>query len=184
MIVTGQKCGSSHVQTTILIPTWWDWGKAQNTSPEIKAQAEIWAWDLTTTKNMCSTHHKIGSKDIKWHLSQIFYSISDTTFSLHSLLLMVPSCLCVCLWRIPYMCVYKPHLLTRIFLPKLGCGLYTELKNNLDPPRKSRYHIDNWAHDASILCCETPVETVSSLHHRLSIDSQKSEDSNITDRLS
>jgi hypothetical protein len=28
-----------------------------------------------------------------------------------------------------------------------------------------------------------PVETVSSRHHRLSIDSQKSEDSDITDKL-
>jgi hypothetical protein len=30
---------------------------------------------------------------------------------------------------------------------------------------------------------KTPVETVSSLHHRSSIDSQKSEDCDITDKL-
>jgi hypothetical protein len=48
--------------------------------------------------------------------------------------------------------------LTRIYPPKLGCGLYTELKKkkNLDPPRKSCYHTDDSAHDAGIACCETP----------------------------
>jgi hypothetical protein len=27
---------------------------------------------------------------------------------------------------------------------------------NLDPSRKRRYHIDDWAHDIGIVCCETP----------------------------
>jgi hypothetical protein len=44
--------------------------------------------------------------------------------------------------------------LARIYPPKLGCGLYMEFKN-LDPPRKSRYPIDDWAHDISIVYCET-----------------------------
>jgi hypothetical protein len=61
----------------------------------------------------------------------------------------------IILEKIPYLRVYKPHFLTRLCPPKLGCGLYTEFKN-LVPPRKSRYHIDDWAHDAGIVCCETP----------------------------
>jgi hypothetical protein len=43
---------------------------------------------------------------------------------------------------IPYLHVYKPHFLTRICTPKFGCGFYTGFKK-LDPPRKSRYHIDD-----------------------------------------
>jgi hypothetical protein len=43
---------------------------------------------------------------------------------------------------IPYVCVYKPHFFTIIYPPKLECGLYKELKK-LEPPRKSRYNIDN-----------------------------------------
>jgi hypothetical protein len=40
----------------------------------------------------------------------------------------------------------------------LECSLYMELKKkkNLDPPIKSYYHIDDWAHDASIVYCEIP----------------------------
>jgi hypothetical protein len=72
----------------------------------------------------------------------------------------------------------------QIYPPKLGCGLYTEFKKNLDPPRKSRYYIDDWAHDAGIVCCvmKPPVETVCRRQHWLSIDSQKSEDRDITDK--
>jgi hypothetical protein len=51
--------------------------------------------------------------------------------------------------------MYKPHVLTRIYTPKLECGFYTEFKK-LDPPRKSRYHIDDWANDAGIVCFQTP----------------------------
>jgi hypothetical protein len=50
--------------------------------------------------------------------------------------------------------VYKPHFWQEFTLENGGAA-YTR-KNNQDPPRKSCYHIDNWAHDAGIVCCETP----------------------------
>jgi hypothetical protein len=52
-----------------------------------------------------------------------------------------------------YLRVYKLHLL--IYLPKSGCGLYTEIKTYI-LRKKSRYHIDDWAHDAGIVCCKNP----------------------------
>jgi hypothetical protein len=52
--------------------------------------------------------------------------------------------------KIPYLCVYKPHLPSEI-----GVRLIHGIKN-LHPPRKSCYHINDRAHDAGIVCCETP----------------------------
>jgi hypothetical protein len=45
--------------------------------------------------------------------------------------------------QLPYLRVLSRTFLTRIYPPKSGCGLYTELKNNLHPPRKSRCHADD-----------------------------------------
>jgi hypothetical protein len=56
-----------------------------------------------------------------------------------------------------YLRVYKPHFSDKNLLSKIGVRLIRGIKkNNLDTPRKSRYLIDDWAHDAGIVCCETP----------------------------
>jgi hypothetical protein len=58
---------------------------------------------------------------------------------------------------LPYLRVYKPHSFWQEFtLQNWGAAYKRNLKKYLDTPRKSRYHIDDWAHDAGIVCCETP----------------------------
>jgi hypothetical protein len=91
-----------------------------------------------------------------------FLFISQSNWNAQLIYEITLYCICACISR---------TFLT-IYTPELGC----------------RYHIDDWAHDADIVCCgdtppPPPVETVSSRHHRLSIDSQKSEDCDITDKL-
>jgi hypothetical protein len=81
--------------------------------------------------------------------------------------------------RIPYLCVYKLHF----FDKNWGVAYTRNLKKTLDPQRKSCYLIDNWAHDAGIVCCETPSRDRKNQHHWLSIDSHKLEDRDITDKL-
>jgi hypothetical protein len=41
---------------------------------------------------------------------------------------------------LPYLRMYKQHFFDKNLPSKIGCGLYTELKKNVDLPRKSRYH--------------------------------------------
>jgi hypothetical protein len=57
-------------------------------------------------------------------------------------------------FRIPYLRVYKPHF-DKNSPSKIEVRLIHGIKT-LHPPRKSRYHTDDRAHDAGILCCETP----------------------------
>jgi hypothetical protein len=55
-----------------------------------------------------------------------------------------------------YLRVYKPHFSGKNLSSKIGVRLIHGVKNkDLDPSRKSRYHIDDWAHDAGNVCCET-----------------------------
>jgi hypothetical protein len=60
--------------------------------------------------------------------------------------------------KLLYLHVYKPHFFDKNLPSKIGVQLvHGTLKNNLDRPiKKSRYHVDDWAHDAGIVCCETP----------------------------
>jgi hypothetical protein len=57
--------------------------------------------------------------------------------------------------EIPYLRMYKPHLFDKNLPPKIWVRLMHGIKN-LDATRNSHYHVDDWAHDASIVCCETP----------------------------
>jgi hypothetical protein len=54
--------------------------------------------------------------------------------------------------------MYKRHFFDKNLPSKIGVRLkHGILKNeNLDPPRKSLYQKDDWAHDAGIVCCENP----------------------------
>jgi hypothetical protein len=64
-----------------------------------------------------------------------------------------------------------------------GSAYTRNWKKNLDPPGKSRYPKTTEPMTPVLYVVKPPVETVSSRHHLLSIDSQKSEDRNITDKL-
>jgi hypothetical protein len=57
---------------------------------------------------------------------------------------------------VTYLRVYKPHVFDKNLPSKIGLRQMHGMKKSLDPPRKSRYHADDWAHDAGIICCETP----------------------------
>jgi hypothetical protein len=55
---------------------------------------------------------------------------------------LTPKALCQCNHKAPYLRVYKPHFFDKNLHSKIGVRLFTELKDQ-DPPRKSRYHIDD-----------------------------------------
>jgi hypothetical protein len=57
---------------------------------------------------------------------------------------------------LPYLRVYKPHFFVKNLPSKIGVYTRNLKKENPDPPRKSRYHTEDRAHDAGIVCCETP----------------------------
>jgi hypothetical protein len=58
---------------------------------------------------------------------------------------------------IPYLRVYKPHFFDRNSHSKIGMRLINEIKKEpTSSEKKSRYNIDDWAHDAGIVCCKTP----------------------------
>jgi hypothetical protein len=119
--------------------------------------------------------------------------------------------------NIPYLRVYKQHFFHKNLPSKTGVRLIHGFLEKLYPPKRSHYSIDDWACDASIVCCETPSRDHYRLgllscklccfylckllhmwrHQRITgisvcidymrvadtIDSQKSEDSDITDKL-
>jgi hypothetical protein len=62
--------------------------------------------------------------------------------------------------------VYKPNFFGENLPSKIGVRLIQGIKKNRDPPRKSRYHIDDWAHDALLYVVKPPVKTVRSRHLR------------------
>jgi hypothetical protein len=81
---------------------------------------------------------------------------------------------------LPYLRVYKPHFFDKNLPSKIGVRLIHGIKKNIDLPRKISYQ----PMTPVLHVVKPPVETASSRHHRLSIDSQKSEDQDISDRLS
>jgi hypothetical protein len=80
----------------------------------------------------------------------------------------------------PYLRVYKPHFFDTNLPSKIGMRLIHGILKYLE----KAVIIQTTEPMTSVLnVVKRPVETVSSRHHRLSIDSRKSEDRDITDKL-
>jgi hypothetical protein len=75
--------------------------------------------------------------------------------------------------KLPYLHVYKPHFFDKNLPSKIGVILQENVViiQTTEPMMPVLYVV------------KPPVKTVSSWHHRLSIDFQKSEDRDITDKL-
>jgi hypothetical protein len=97
-------------------------------------------------------------------LTQIWYALFNlmyvTSPTYLILILITPA--------VPYLYVDKPHFFDKNLPSKIGVWLIHGMLC-FPPPRKTRsskgkkshYPIDDWAREAGIVYCETPVDTVS-----------------------
>jgi hypothetical protein len=81
------------------------------------------SWNvINTSKNKSmppsskKTLHVVGDSSERSQNCNVFLLHQNITHSFNALLYAI----------LPYLRVYKPHFLTRIYPPKIGCGLYTE----------------------------------------------------------
>jgi hypothetical protein len=63
---------------------------------------------------------------------------------------------CSHITRVPYLRVYKPHFFDKNLPSKIGVRLIYGINKGTEILREKAVIIDDWAHDAGIVCGENP----------------------------